>query len=315
MDTEKGNYDYLMFADLDYSHPEVREDVKNWGAWVAEELKLKGMRFDAIKHFDEGFLLEFMQNLDTAVGEGWFLVGEFWKTDLEDLTGYLSRMEHKFNLFDAPLVYNFSRISQGDAADLRQVFDKSLVQCEPYNAVTLVMNHDTQPSQALAAPISDWFIPHSYALILLRESGYPCLFYGDVYGLKGGVENDWREPTVQGKIPDLTLARKLYAYGEQNDYFDAPNCVGWVRRGTWDHPDGVAVVLSNASADEKNMFVGELHTGEKWTDIMGWSDTEVEIGDDGFGMFPVGPTSIGVFVNKAAKGRDTFGKFDSKIYT
>lgn len=66
-----------MFADLDYSHPEVREDVKNWGPWVAHELKLKGFRFDAIKHFSEEFLLEFIQNLDAHVGEGWFLVGEF----------------------------------------------------------------------------------------------------------------------------------------------------------------------------------------------------------------------------------------------
>jgi alpha-amylase len=40
--TEKGNYDYLMFADIDYAHPEVQADVKNWGVWVAKELGLKG---------------------------------------------------------------------------------------------------------------------------------------------------------------------------------------------------------------------------------------------------------------------------------
>ena len=46
MDTEKGNYDYLMFADLDYSHPEVRDDIKRWGEWIGKELKIKGIRFD-----------------------------------------------------------------------------------------------------------------------------------------------------------------------------------------------------------------------------------------------------------------------------
>jgi alpha-amylase len=135
VDRENANYDYLMFADLDFAHPEVREDVKNWGAWIGTELKLKGFRFDAIKHFSEKFLLEFIRHLDETVGEGWFVVGEFWHSNLPALTSYLEKMEHKFSLFDAPLVYNFSRISQGDKADLRKVFDNTLVQVEPYNAV------------------------------------------------------------------------------------------------------------------------------------------------------------------------------------
>ena len=44
-------------------------------------------------------------------------------------------MGHKFSLFDAPLVYNFSEISRGDSADLRKVFDETLVQTDPISAV------------------------------------------------------------------------------------------------------------------------------------------------------------------------------------
>lgn len=33
-----------MFADVDYAHPEVQEDVLNWGKWVVKELGLKGVR-------------------------------------------------------------------------------------------------------------------------------------------------------------------------------------------------------------------------------------------------------------------------------
>ena len=303
-----------MFADLDYAHPEVQQDVKNWGVWVGKELGLKGFRFDAIKHYSEDFLLDFIRHLDSQVGEGWFAVGEFWQMSLEGLTSYLAKMEHKFCLFDAPLVGNFSRISTGDKADLRSVFDSTLVQSEPYNAVTLVANHDTQPSQALAMPVAPWFVPLAYALILLRDSGYPCLFYGDVYGIKGGVENDWLPPAAGGKIPDLALARKCYAYGEQNDYFDQANVIGWVRRGTWDRPDGCAVVLSNADMGELRMWVGELHKGEVWTDVLGWEKGEVKIDDEGWGMFPVGGCSASVFVHREAKYRERFGKFDDKIY-
>ena len=41
VDDEDGNADYMMFADLDYRHPEVIEDVKNWGEWITNEVKLK----------------------------------------------------------------------------------------------------------------------------------------------------------------------------------------------------------------------------------------------------------------------------------
>ena len=59
------------------------------------------------------------------------------------LCGWLKDMHHKFSLFDAPLLYNFSKLSTTENADLRTVFDNTLVKVEPYSVVTLVMNHDT----------------------------------------------------------------------------------------------------------------------------------------------------------------------------
>jgi alpha-amylase len=47
-------------------------------------------------------------------------------------------MDYKFSLFDAPLVYNFSEISQGNGADLRKVFDDTLVQVAPMAAVVRI---------------------------------------------------------------------------------------------------------------------------------------------------------------------------------
>jgi len=41
----------------------------------------------------------------------------------------------------------------------------------------------------------------------------------------------------------LTIYPRMPYLGEQNDYFNDPNCIGWVRRGTWDKPDGCAVVM------------------------------------------------------------------------
>ncbi len=124
-----------MYADLDYAHPEVEKDVLDWGTWLSKEVKLKGMRFDAVKHFSEEFLRKFIVQMDEQHGEGWFFVGEFWKDSLDDMSRYLARMGKKFSLFDAPLVYNFSQMSKTEKADLRKVFDGTLVQIEPVNAV------------------------------------------------------------------------------------------------------------------------------------------------------------------------------------
>lgn len=129
------NSDFLMGSDLDYSHPEVKEDVLAWGKWVVENIPLKGMRFDAIKHYSEDFLRQFITMLDENYGQGWFFVGEFWKDSLDDMTKYLERMNRKFSLFDAPLVYNFSQISKASGADLRKVFDETLVSVMPVNSV------------------------------------------------------------------------------------------------------------------------------------------------------------------------------------
>jgi len=311
VDDQDGNADFLMFADVDFAHPEVCKDVINWGEWVVKECKLSGFRFDAVQHFSQRFLNEFIQMLEEKFGKDQlFLVGEFWQGEVASLTGYLEEMNHKFSLFDAPLLYNFSKLSTTERADLRTVFDGSLVKEKPVNAVTLVMNHDTQPGQTVETPIEGFFKPLAYALILLRSEGYPQLFYGDLYGMKKNNE----PPACGGKLPDLTLARKLYAYGAQEDYFDDPNCIGFVRRGTWDKPAGLACVMSNAGPGQKRMAVGEMHAGQVWTDVLGFEEKEVQIDGDGFGMFPCPGTSVSVYVRKDAEGRDQFGKFDADIY-
>ena len=83
-----------------------------------------------------------------------------------------------------PLHFNFYRASTaGDDIDLTHILDGSLVSVDSIHAVTFVDNHDTQPDQALESTVEPWFKPLAYALILLREAGYPCVFMGDLFGL------------------------------------------------------------------------------------------------------------------------------------
>jgi alpha-amylase len=161
--------------------------------------------------------------------------------------------------------------------------------------------------------IEGYFVPLAYSLILLRKEGYPCPFYGDLYGLSKPHETP---ASCGGKLADLILARKLYAYGDQEDYWDNPNLIGFVRRATWDKPAGLACVMSNTGPGEIKMAVGKEHVGEKWSDVLGWEEGEVEIDEDGYGLFKCPGTSVAVWVRSDAEGRDQFPtNFDADIYS
>jgi alpha-amylase len=174
------------------------------------------------------------------------------------------------------------------------------------------MNHDTQFGQILDTPIERFFKPLAYSLILLRKQGYPCIFYGDLYGIKG---KNPEPPSCGDKLADIMLVRTLYAYGEQNDYFEEPSCIGWVRPGTWDKPDGLACIMSIAGSGHRRMSVGKEHTGETWTDVLEWEQGKVQIDEEGYGLFHCPPKGVAIWVNSTARERHRFPlNFNSDIY-
>ena len=108
---------------------------------------------------------------------------------------------------------------------MRYILKRTLLSSRPELAVTFVDNHDTQPGQALESYVLGWFKLHAYCLILLREEGYPCVFYGDYYG----VPHNRLEPIAGLKT--LLELRRDAAYGVQHDYFNHPKIIGWTREG------------------------------------------------------------------------------------
>lgn len=311
--TENGNYDYLMFADLDLWHPEVRDDLINWGTWITKELALDGMRLDAAKHMSTDFQKIFAERIRTRVNPNLFVMGEYWSGDIQDVVRYLEEMQHTVCAYDVPLLNRFSSLSRTKGADLRGVFKDTLVQRRPGHTVTIVANHDTQPGQMMDTPVKPWFKPLAYALTLLRKEGHPCVFYGDLYGIRANVKRPMT-PACKGKLPILTQARKHFAYGEQQDYFDAPHCIGFVRYGNARHR-GLACVMSNLGPATKRMYVGPGHMNEEWTDILQPSRPSVLIDKRGYGDFPVDGMSVSVWVDSAAAGAANLNEdFDINIY-
>lgn len=124
-----------MFSDIDHTHPEVREDIFNWIKWLSTQVKLGGLRLDAVRHFSAKFLLDLVRYIAENIDSKWFFVGEYWRDNAEVLARYIEYMEHRISLVDVSLLSNFSRLSLQENADLRTVFEKSLVSLKPRNAV------------------------------------------------------------------------------------------------------------------------------------------------------------------------------------
>ncbi|KAK3951364.1 Amy1 [Pseudoneurospora amorphoporcata] len=376
VDEENGNYDYLMFADIDHGHPEVRRDLFHWTWWLKTQLpQLGGLRLDAIKHYSFAFVRELLGHIDRHVAPGppgspatWFIVGEYWREDSEFLARYIEYMHHRLSLFDVQLVSNFSRISQASEhlqscaspsssspglpygspdTDLRLIFTDTLSLWKPHNTVSFVTNHDTQPGQSLETPITPFFTPLAYSLILLRaNAGLPCVFWSDLYGSFGvtstctpssedyspelGLDDapqlhfpdpqHWKPPICGGQVlPKLMLARRLWAYGTQHDYFDHPHCVGFTRSGHYSQSGGAGVACVMANWWEhasKRMYVGVEHAGECWTDLLKFCPGEVVIDEQGWGVFPVAARSVAVWVSRDAEGREGVDAFelDTDVY-
>ena len=139
--------------------------------------------------------------------------------------------------------------------------------------------------------MSKWFKQASYAIILLRNSGYPCVFYGDFYGIPYSNIEKTKE------IETLIGLRKERAYGNQYDYFDNRNVIGWTRQGDEEHiKSGLAVLISNAGYAEKKMYIGTEFAGKTFIDSLGNNEETITIDEEGNGIFKVNEKSTSVWV-------------------
>ena len=292
VDKEHGNYDYLMGADIDFSNQEVIDECMKWGKWYLALTGVNGFRFDAVKHIESNFIRDFIREMNAYYDKNLFSVGEYWNANVNELKNYIERTEGEISLFDVPLHYNFYQASNSNGEyDLSKILDNTLMKENPERAVTFVDNHDTQPGQALQSWIPSWFKEIAYSIILLRREGYPCIFYGDYYG----IQHDNIEPMENLKT--LLLLRRDRAYGEQVDYFDDKNIIGFTRLGDDDHyKSGMAVIISDKYEGSKRMYVGTKFAGERFFVALGNREDEITIGEDGFGDFIVNGGSVSVYV-------------------
>ncbi|MFM6192557.1 alpha-amylase [Planktothrix sp.] len=300
---EFGNFAYLMGADLDFQHEEVRQEMINWGKWYLDTTGVDGFRLDAIKHISTWFFPEWLDEMEKYVGRELFTVGEYWAPDTGILNWYLDSVGQRMSVFDVTLHYNFHYASKaGGYYDMRTILDGTLIKGRAMNAVTFVENHDSQPLQALESVVEPWFKPLAYAIILLRQEGYPCIFYADYYGAeyedKGRDGNTYKIvlPSHKAFIDQCLYARQNFCYGPQYDYFDHPDIIGWTRLGDEQHPKAMAVILSDGQEGIKPMEVGKPNT--KFYDLTGNIQEPIQTNDFGWGEFSCKGGSVSIWVQE-----------------
>lgn len=295
VDKEKGNFDYLMGADVDLNNVDVVKEFISWGKWYLSTTNVDGFRLDAVKHIDSSFFEEWVSELRASTGKSLDVFGEYWSNNIDALNNYIKETKSQISLFDVPLHYNFFKASYSNGEfDMRTIFDGTLVEEHPELAITFVNNHDTQPGQSLESWVPEWFKPLAYSLILLRKDGTPCIFYGDYYGIPFS-----QIPSSETILNLLIKIRKYFAYGRQVDYFNDRNIIAWVREGDFEHPDsGLVAILSDSVGGSKQINVGSNLANKVLYDCTGNIKEEILTDSNGNATFYCNGGSVSIWILK-----------------
>ena len=233
--------DALLGADIDYQNPQVQHELKEWGAWIINDIGFDGFRIDAIKHVHTPYMQEWLRSVQNNSSKEVFFVGEAWMKNVKDLTDYLNQVNYKkLSAFDFPLRYKFSDMSRakGDF-NLAQLSSVGLVNQKSYQhrAVTFIDNHDLQRDNS--DPGIENYELQAYAYILMRKEGIPTVFYKDYY--HKGIKNE---------LNKLLTARKYFAYGPSHEVNNNDqNVYSYVREGLSNKENtGLVMMISDGQS-------------------------------------------------------------------
>jgi alpha-amylase len=102
-------------------------------------------------------------------------------------------------------------------------------------------------------------------------------------------------------LREMIMVRRHLAYGEQRDYFDHGNVIGWTRAGNPEKPhSGCAVVLSNSEEGNKYMDMGKENANKSFVDITGNRSDKITTNEHGQADFRVNKESVSVWIKESA---------------
>ena len=213
-----GDWDWLwFFYDYDQNVPATKTALIDWTKWLWNNVGLRGLRMDAVKHFPPEFVGDLLDDLHTNGIDPGLVVGEFYDANTVLLKSWIddvySFMDEPTKLSIIPRVFDFSLRSALEQAsdafgyDVRNVFSASVVDAQGLsgsNVITFANNHDfrdgTQPID------NDPILAYAY-LLTNNQVGLPCVFYPDYFEVPGFTNGGMKQ-----EIDALINVHKNFIY-------------------------------------------------------------------------------------------------------
>ena len=278
--------DPLMGCDLDFDSVDLVKKLETFGLWFKDEVPVDGYRFDAVKHIRPKGTLGFLTSMRNSESKKLFAVGEYFDSNIDELQNYIHATYGQISLFDFTLQRKLVDASRsGNSFDMSSLHRRTLTREQAVLSVPFVHSHDDQPpvhgGQHRGEYVGDWFISQAYAMILLRDEGYPMVADVDLLNHSKIIKR-------------FMLARGDCTYGHRHDRFDHNNTVGWSFSGGFGFDNSMAVVLTNGNYGRKWLPTQKPHTAYRdLTDALGHT---IFTNEHGWAEFecPTGSTSVWV---------------------
>ncbi len=290
----------LFFYDYDQSQTVSEEVLNEWTKWQIATVGVKGLRMDAVKHFDPAYVGQMMDYLDGQNALPEFAVGEFFdynpgilKNWVEAVDAAMSQNEVKVRAFDFALRSALKNACDQFGNDVRNIFTSGMVEAagaDPFKVVTFVDNHDIRHEGNYIQ--NDARLAYAY-ILTNNQVGAPCVFYPDYFGGSvGGAPNIM----LKSRIDALIELHETYIYeSEEADYLSKAGtgyCQFFVANGNNGTPQtsliyqlkpnstGKAVIVAiNFSGTPLDMYQcintsaawGNAVPGTTFTDMLGYS--------------------------------------------
>ncbi|OWY18912.1 hypothetical protein C7N43_26455 [Sphingobacteriales bacterium UPWRP_1] len=188
-----GDWDWLwFFYDYDQSEQKVRDSLTTWTDWLWDDVGIRGLRMDAVKHFPPSYVGDLMDHLYDTGRIPDMVVGEFYDGNPSLLANWTNQVMASMNpatinaikvrAFDFALRQSLKDACDAFGYDVRNVFNSGMVRASgsnAFNVVTFVNNHDFRDA---GQPVQNTPLL-AYAYILTNNQlGLPCVYYPDYYG-------------------------------------------------------------------------------------------------------------------------------------
>ncbi|MBO0951834.1 alpha-amylase domain-containing protein [Fibrella forsythiae] len=185
------------FYDYDHNRPSTRTALVDWTAWAYDYLQSKGLRLDAVKHFEPEFVAHMIQQMIARGKTPNLVVGEWYAENLDEMKGWVDAVQASLASKGVSnvnvKVFDFSlRAALKGALDRnespRQVIFTGLKNgkgMSGFNIVTFLNNHDFREegnvSYNSALVNKNRNLAYAY-LLTNNQLGVPLVFYPDYYG-------------------------------------------------------------------------------------------------------------------------------------